>query len=357
MQEFERILPEGEDVWERLSREERPLVVYGMGNGADKLFGRLSELGKTPVAVFASDGFVRGQSFRGYRVQTLADIEKTYPDFVILVSFATRLPEVMEAIFSLATRHTLYLPDMPVSGNTYFTRTFMEEHADQLAAVYARLADEPSRRIFSAVLAYKITGDVSYLESGYSDVAEEYACFSERSVHTVIDGGAYNGDTAREMMENLPQLSRIIAVEPDPKTFKRLQKFAADHDIVQPIQAGLWSEEGEASFASGGNRNSSLVGASYEHRDVTVPLVSVDMLATEPIDYIKYDVEGAERQALLGSRETILRDRPVLGISLYHRSEDLFDLPLLLDSIRSDYRFYVRRRRCLPAWEIMLYAV
>ncbi|MBQ8175236.1 MAG: FkbM family methyltransferase [Clostridia bacterium] len=357
MQENKLILPEGEDIWTTLSKEERPLVVYGMGNGADKLFDKLAKIGKTPAAVFASDGFVRGQSFRGYRVQSLAEIEATYPDFVILVSFATRLSKVMEQIFSLAKRHPLYLPDMPVVGKTYFTREFMEAHACELAAVYERLADNLSRRIFSAVLSYKLTADVFYLKEAYSTANEENFCFADRTVRTAIDGGAYSGDTAREMLESFPEIVRIIAVEPDPKTFIRLQKFAADHKNVHPIQAALWNEVGDAEFSSGGNRNSSLVGASYEHREIITPLVSVDMLAGEKIDYIKYDVEGAEREALLGSRETILRDRPALGISLYHRSEDLFALPLLLDSIRSDYTFYLRRRNCLPAWEIMLYAV
>lgn len=357
MQKNNTLLPKGEDIWERLSRENRPLVVYGMGNGADKLFSKLAEIGKTPVAVFASDGFVRGQSFRGYRVMTLAEVEAAYSDFVILVSFASRLPEVMEQICELSKRHPLYLPDMPVVGDTYFTRAFMEEHAEDISRVYERLADDVSKSILADILAYKITGDVSHLERTCTTPEEEYALLSEKPVKIAIDGGAYNGDTAAEMMKFFPELSEIYAVEPDPKTFKRLQKFAADHEKVLPIHAALWREAGDAKFSSAGNRNSSLIGASYEHKDVSVPLVSVDMMAKKPIDFIKFDLEGAEREALLGSRETILRDRPVLAISLYHRSEDLFDLPLLLDEIRSDYRFYIRRRRCFPAWEILLYAI
>lgn len=357
MQKNNLTLPEGEDIWERLAREDRPLVVYGMGNGADKLFNKLAEIGKTPAAVFASDGFVRGQSFHGYRVQSLAEIEATYPSFVILVSFATRLPEVMDAIFSLKERHPLYLPDMPVVGDAYFTRDFMNEHAGELAKVYDRLADEQSKEIFEKVLCYKITGDISYLDKCCSTAEEEQVLLPVNKIKRAIDGGAYNGDTAKEMLRSFHEIEEIIAVEPDPKTFKRLGKFAADQKKVTPVHAALWSETGDGEFSSSGNRNSSLVGASYEHREVTIPLLSVDMLAKERIDYIKYDVEGAEREALLGSRETILRDRPALGISLYHRSEDLFALPLLLDSIRSDYRLYLRRRRCLPAWEIMLYAV
>ena len=182
MQKNTLLLPKGEDIWEKLAHEERPIAVYGMGNGADKLFAKLAEIGKKPVAVFASDGFVRGQSFRGYRVQSLSEIEAAYPDFVILVSFASRLPGVMEMIFALSERHTLYLPDMPVMGESYFTRVFMEEHAAELAAVHARLADEQSRSIFSAVISYKITGDVSYLKNACSTPEEEYALLSDRAL-------------------------------------------------------------------------------------------------------------------------------------------------------------------------------
>ena len=74
-------------------------------------------------------------------------------------------------------------------------------------------------------------------------------------------------------------------------------------------------------------------------------------------DYIKYDVEGAEKQALLGSIATIRRCRPALLVSLYHRTEDLFALPLLVHQICPSYRFYLRRGNCYPDWEIQLLAV
>ena len=48
-------------LWERLQSVQKPLVLYGMGDGADKLFAALGELGLTPSGVFASDDFVRGR--------------------------------------------------------------------------------------------------------------------------------------------------------------------------------------------------------------------------------------------------------------------------------------------------------
>lgn len=81
------------------------------------------------------------------------------------------------------------------------------------------------------------------------------------------------------------------------------------------------------------------------------------MPADTRVDFIKYDVEGAEREALLGSRATIERDAPALLVSVYHRSGDIFELPRLVHELNPAYRLYLRRMAGLPAWDINLYAV
>ena len=75
--------PATEDVWQTLSRERRPLVVYGMGNGADKLLLQMEKRGLTVADFMASDGFVRGHSFHGRRVLSLKEVEEKYEDFIV----------------------------------------------------------------------------------------------------------------------------------------------------------------------------------------------------------------------------------------------------------------------------------
>ena len=76
------------DVWDILAAESRPIVVYGMGNGAEKLIRRFDRYGIKISDFFASDGFVRGHSFAGFRVKSFSEIKETYSDFVIVLSFA-----------------------------------------------------------------------------------------------------------------------------------------------------------------------------------------------------------------------------------------------------------------------------
>ena len=81
------------------------------------------------------------------------------------------------------------------------------------------------------------------------------------------------------------------------------------------------------------------------------------VLEGESVDYIKYDVEGSEREALLGSAKTINKYAPKLLVSLYHRSEDMFVLPELVKEINPNYSLYLRRFPYIPAWDLNLYAI
>lgn len=346
-------------MWDTLKAESRPIVVYGMGNGADKLFLRFEKLGITVSDVFASDGFVRGHSYRGYRVKSFSEIKEKYKEFVIVLSFGSGRDEVIEMLSKIDAQYELCIPDMPVADESeYFDREFYNSHYKQIKTVYDMLADENSKSIYAAAVNYKLSGKLSYLLGAYTEKSESYGLISEREVKCVIDAGAYNGDTAREAVEYFENLEEIYAIEPDKKTFKRLMRYVTEAPVkITAINAAVYSETCQGSFFSAGNRNSTASAtASYEHKTESVSFITVDSLNTSP-DYIKYDVEGAEREALIGSLQTIKKSRPALLVSLYHRSRDLFSLPLFLRENAERYVFYIHRLRTIPAWDLNLIAI
>ena len=61
------------DLWERLRTDGRDILLYGMGNGADKLLGVMSKRNIPVAGIFASDGFVRGHEFHGMRVRSFSN--------------------------------------------------------------------------------------------------------------------------------------------------------------------------------------------------------------------------------------------------------------------------------------------
>ncbi len=352
--------PAMEDVWQILSREQRPLVVYGMGNGADKLLLQMEKRGLAVADFMASDGFVRGHSFHGRRVLSLKEVEEKHEDFVILLAFASSLPSVIEMLWNLAQRHTLLMPDLPVVGDTYFDAEFYNAHYLEFQRVYDSLADDTSKSIYAATLAYKLTGDIRILRSAATPRGAEMELLKPAQITEYVDCGAYRGDTLQELLEAGAPLKWAVCIEPDRRTYKKLCAYldTLGREEFTSVNAAVWDADGMGEFRGSGNRNSSLVGASYENRREETPLTRVDTLCGDKApQYIKYDVEGAEKQAIHGSSLTISRHKPKMLVSLYHRTEDLYELPLLLLDNFPYYQLYLRRPPCLPAWELNLVCI
>jgi FkbM family methyltransferase len=351
-----------QDLWQTLQKEKRPIVMYGMGNGADKILGVLDRYGISVCDFFASDGFVRGHSFHGKEVLTYARIEEKYRDFVVLLSFASARDEVLCNIRKIASAHPLYAPDVPVAGENLFDCAFYEAHKDEIETARSLLADEMSREVFDCVLDYKLSGKIDGLLSCYQTEEEIWqTVLHPKEYQTYADLGAYSGDTIASALLHA-DLTRIYAMEPDEKNFSRLQKNAQKkdwQDILCAYHAAAWDQNEILTFRQEGNRNAGLGQTLFKSGGTLKEVKAMpldEMVSDAKVDYIKYDVEGAEAKALLGSQKTIARCRPDLCVSIYHRSEDLFALPLLVHQLCPSYRLTLRRLKGVPAWDLNLYA-
>ncbi|MBR5453726.1 MAG: FkbM family methyltransferase [Clostridia bacterium] len=347
----------GSDTWTYLKNAGKPLCMYGMGNGADKILKVLEEKGIEIADFFASDGFVRGHTFHSKKVLSYSDLKEKYPDFAVVLAFGSSLSDVLDNFYRIAGERELVAPDVPVCGGELFDGDFFARHESEIDRVYSLLADERSREVFREVIEFKYSGNISHLKSsnaGREDVLG--GILSPESYRITADLGAYIGDTARELLLRASGIRRIYALEPDKRSYRKLSAFITDSaltDKVIPVFAAAGENDGEGLFSSEGNRNS---GLSDSGKD-TVSIRSVDSLARgEKLDMIKYDVEGAEREAILGSREQIAENRPDLIVSVYHRSEDIFSLPLLVHDLCPEYRLYMRREMYVPAWDVELIA-
>ena len=344
------------DLWETLRRQDSPILLYGMGNGADKILGVCEKKGIPIAGVFASDGFARGNLFHGMRVTTYAQACETYGDFRVLVSFATSRDEVLENVCRIASERETYIPDIPVAGDRLFDGEFYENNRQALETARELFADDLSKKVYDLVVESKLTGRLSPLLEGCTTQDDDFRTLLHPEGYRVCgDFGAYTGDTAADLAARCPRLTTVLAVEPDPKTFLRLQKNVGGLPVTA-VNAAAWDKNEVLSFTVGGNRGSG-VGAAGK-KQVSVRGIPGDGLFENlHADYLKFDVEGAEAKALSGLHATISRDKPEMLVSLYHRPEDLFEIPLYLHDRYPFYRFYLRRHKGIPAWDINLYAL
>ncbi len=348
-------IKETQTVWEKLAAADKPIVLYGMGNGAEKILDRCQEF-KVPVAgIFASDDFVRGQSFRGFKVARYAEIvAELGKNILIVVAFASEKEDVLQTFAALAKEHEVLVPHLPIfAEDDTVSPAWFEKYAAELQLVYDRLGDEQSRRVFAAALNYKISGKPEYLFGCATDRRTDLReLLTWNEDESYMDLGAYDGDTLKEFSELTGgHWLRAIAVEPDRRNFAKLCRSAAalPPEKIVLLQKGVWHERGTLMFSDSGGRQSTFRGTA----DREVEVDSVDnMSGGEKITYIKLDVEGVEVQALQGAAQTLSRFTPKLLLAAYHYDNDLFRLPLFLWEIVPEYKIYLRKHPYVPCWEL-----
>ena len=347
------------DLWQCLQEEKRDILLYGMGNGADKLLAFCEQKGIPVRGIFASDGFVRGHSFHGMRVMSYSEVEGIYPQdaCVVLLAFGSSRPEVMALFDRVAARYPFFVPDLPVCGENLFDAAYFAAHRAEFEKARALFADEDSRTLFDLVLQCKYEAAHALFDRATSK-KEAWDILPSESITAMADLGAYNGDTAREAIAKCPGLSFVLAAEPDRRNFRKLSDWVAngaDKCVVECHQVAISDSCGEAAFDASGNRNA---GLCTGRADVTVQTATLDaLLDGRRVDYVKFDTEGAEHAALLGAAKTIRAHRPALRVAAYHRSEDLFDLPLLLAALCENYELHLVRTKGYPCWDLDILAL
>ncbi len=87
----------------------------------------------------------------------------------------------------------------------------------------------------------------------------------------------------------------------------------------------------------------------------SIEVVALDSVIKEKVTFIKMDIEGSELKALQGGRNLIRTYMPKLAISIYHKWEDLIDIPVYIHELAPEYKLFIRHYFYSPA-ETVLYA-
>ncbi len=339
--------------WDRIANCGKPVYIYGMGNGSEKILRLFDRFGIRCDGIFASDDFVRGQSFCGYKVQRFSDVMNDSRDKLIVLGFGSSLDEIMSRIESIEDRFELLAPDTSVTDEGYFDKERFLDLYNKAERAYSLLEDELSRKTFECVTAFKITGSTKYLRECFCDESEAKSLLGLTDSEEYFDLGAYRGDTIEEFVRLVGgKYKRIVGVEPNEKNFRKCELNTQSLENVTLYNAAAWSENTELIFSKGAGRQ-----AKISDKGTQVRALTLDSIAQDGCTYVKYDVEGADYEALLGSVQTIRKYTPKICAALYHKPYDYFLLPLMLCRINADYKFYLRQSRYYPCWETNLYCV
>ena len=348
---FRKLLNE-KSSWEFLMETPLPIAVYGTGNGADRIFEEFHKLGISVSSVCASDGFVRKRTFRGFEVRSISALESEFEDFIVVLAFASPLPEVINNVKALSLRHKVIMPSVPVFGDNIFNKEFLESNIQEIEKAYSLLSDEKSKSVFENIVRFQITGDLNYCFDCENHKDEAFEILNLGKNESFLDLGAYRGDTIKEFLHYAGDYEKIVAVEPDKRTFKKLQIYCESLENCTTLNNAVWNESKELFFDGNKGR-----GGSAKDMGETVQSVTVDDLTEKygKFSYINIDVEGAEKEMLQGASKSLQQHKPKLCMAAYHRSEDIFALINQINEINGDYKIHLRHHPHISFWDTNIY--
>jgi len=256
------------------------------------------------------DTNLSGQTISGYDVITLSDMLDMRGDSPVVISTYTEgvCLEIRQLLLASGVKREMLIePSYYMLRDQYFEPDFITPLADEV------FIDAGCLDVGSILFFKNFVGDIGY--------------------------------------------KRIYAFEPSPKNYEICKANIEKHklDDIVLIRKGLWDSYDTLLFDDDAEFGSNSISGSGCVKIETVALDDV-VGETEKVTFIKMDIEGAELNALFGAKGIIKRDRPRLAICVYHKPEDIINIPSYILSLNPEYKIYLRHYSPI-ATETVLYAV
>jgi FkbM family methyltransferase len=340
-----------------LANSDYPLFIYGAGSYSNDIITFLEKNNIKIDAVFVDDFYVKTAKEcveSKYDIFTIDQLRKNYIKFNVVIGVGDFKVAINKFKNDKQIENLLFF-DSPFYDNS-MEYSYILNNIEKFEFTYDLLEDDESKDILVSFLNAKISGEPGNLYDLYNPNSYFVDVLKFNSEEIFLDCGAYDGDTVLEFVKRMNnQYRKIYALEIDESTYPKLLKTIKDNNIVniQALKIGSWHQK-DTLFYKSDTIRTKLTG---EQGDLKIEVDTIDsIVGDDAITYIKMDIEGAELMSLKGAEKTIVNYKPKLAICVYHKPEDLITIPQYINSLRSDYKFYLRHHRPIST-DTVLYAI
>ena len=243
----------------------------------------------------------------------------------------------------------------------YNRATSLKDHLNDYIWLYQKLNDYRSKKLLHAILSNWYSFDFQNLSTS---IEKNYPHYFDLDLvkcnenEIFVDIGAYTGDTTLSYIENygIENYQKIYCYEITPSSFEILKNNLKYYKNIIYNKKAISNNNQNLYLKTSKIDNSANKADSTGENKLETTTIDTDI--KEKITLIKIDIEGGEEKALQGAKNKIISDHPKLLISLYHNHQDLYKIPLLIDSFSKEYNFYLRNYgNCIFPTETILIAI
>jgi FkbM family methyltransferase len=164
-----------------------------------------------------------------------------------------------------------------------------------------------------------------------------------------IDGGSCRGEVSLNFAHSVGKEGFVYGFEFVPANLAVFEANLALNpglaERIEIVPRALWDTSDETLTFSDSGPSSTVNPGNPDTAAPTTRTLAIDDFVEQKgldrVDFIKMDIEGAEPRALLGAKRTIQRCKPKLAICVYHRKDDFYQIPAIINEIDPEYAFYL----------------
>ncbi len=335
------------------------IVLFGSQNLGIKFLNHFNEIGIKVVSFSDNNKDKWGEYINGIKVIAPDAIQQ---DQIVIIT-SQYIKPIYDQLVALNIKiiiphyvlSFLYQEKFPNSFYQYDIQDFYK-YKEQIKQVYNILQDQNSKETFFAFLKFRMSLLPADLPKFSQNQYFPHDFWQLTSNEVFLDLGAYDGDTLKQfLLESRGVFDKYIALEPDKENFEKLlQSIPSEFkNKVIAYCKGAGDIKRQIGFSQSGQIDSFI----DEYSDQKIDLITVDELfLNDKISTMKIDVKGYEDQVLSGAYKTIQLLKPKIAISVYHKTADIWEIPLKILAINPSYKLFLRHHS-YDIYDTVLYAI
>lgn len=338
-----------------------PIYIFGTKLMGRAIYDCLTEAGRK-IQGFIDNKALPNTKVLGKNVFHPKEVLDKKDKILVIIASITYLYEITEQLKDQGFKHILpaYLLGFEKSLNFNKDRVcenLLEdyiEHKNDYENLRTILCDADSKKTLDAMIDFRKTFNTEVYHNirrpWGKQYFEEFVPYKEE--YPFIDAGAYTGDTSLEFVKFCGgNYKKIYFLEPDPKTLEQGKELTKHLKNIEYCNYAVCDCKKQLKFSADLKMGSKI----SDEGEMIVEGIDLDSLVKEDKCYIKMDIEGAEKEALLGAKR-LIKNGSILAVSAYHKAEDIRILPKTILEINPNYDFYLRHYMdCI--FETVLYAI
>ena len=336
----------------KMQKMNAPVILFGAGNTREFNLQYFRGLGICPAAFCDNSPGKVGGKVNDLDILSFEEVKRKYPDAYFYITTQMYYRELREQIIEGG-----YAPEQISWYDVVFQlqwekecMRYYEEHMQEIEQLYQCLADDYSKKVLQNRLLFLQTRNHKYL----LEIRERKQYFDEAlidftKVECFIDLGMYTGDTILQFItESKGRYREIYGFEPDENIYQTAKENLKEYDNIVLVKKAASDCDGRIQVAQALGVMQTIENGVFGENHKEENSFEVCKLDTyfekQPISnaLLKLDIEGAEMAALRGGTEWIKKNRPGIAVCVYHKQEDILEIPFFCKSLILDYKVYLR---------------